>query len=76
MSTPIEVFKFGGASVMNAGAVRNMASIIKNSKKDNLLIVISAMGKITNKLEELTHAYILGQDNTTELHNCTQTPDN
>lgn len=67
MSTPIEVFKFGGASVMNAGAVRNMASIIKNSKKDNLLIVISAMGKITNKLEELTHAYILGQDNTTEL---------
>jgi len=63
----MEVYKFGGASVSNANAVRNLTSIIQNAKKDHLLIVISAMGKITNKLEELSTAYIYGQDNTYAL---------
>jgi aspartate kinase len=63
----MEVYKFGGASVMNAGAVKNLASIIKNSGHQHLLIVVSAMGKMTNKLEELSNAYNYGQDNTHEL---------
>jgi len=63
----MEIYKFGGASVKSAGAVRNMAGIIKNSKNNGLLIVVSAMGKITNKLEELSHAYILEQDNAHDL---------
>jgi len=63
----MEVYKFGGASVMNAGAVKNLAEIISNTGQNNLLIVISAMGKITNKLEELSNAYIFGQENTHEL---------
>ena len=63
----MEVYKFGGASVMNASAVRNLVSIIKKSGHQNLLIVVSAMGKMTNKLEELSNAYIFGQDNTHEL---------
>lgn len=63
----IEVYKFGGASVSNANAVKNLVSIIQNTQKDHLLIVISAMGKITNKLEELFKAYISGQDNTYAL---------
>jgi aspartate kinase len=59
----MEVYKFGGASVSSANAVKNLAGIIKNAKRENLLIVISAMGKTTNKLEELSAAYIFGQDN-------------
>jgi len=63
----MEVYKFGGASVVNAQAVRNLAEIIKNANQKHLLIVISAMGKTTNKLEELSHAYVFGQENTHEL---------
>ncbi|HEY0176899.1 MAG TPA: aspartate kinase [Pedobacter sp.] len=63
----MEVFKFGGASVVSADAVKNLAEIVKKEKKDNLLIVVSAMGKMTNKLEELSSAYIFGQDNTYDL---------
>lgn len=63
----MEVYKFGGASVSNASAVKNLVSIIQNAKKDHLLIVVSAMGKITNKLEELATAYIFGQENTYTL---------
>ncbi len=56
----MEVYKFGGASVANAESVKNAVNIIKNSARDNLLIVISAMGKVTDKLEDLVKAYIYG----------------
>jgi len=62
------VFKFGGASVKNAEAVRNVASIIKSFQEDKLLVIVSAMGKTTNKLEELLHAY-LSQSDTSVLLN-------
>ena len=63
----MEVYKFGGASVMSAEAIKNLAKIIKDAQKENLLIVVSAMGKITNKLEELSTAYIFGQEDTHQL---------
>ena len=53
----MKVFKFGGASVKNADAVRNVGRIVTQFKDDNLLVVISAMGKNTNKLEELVKAF-------------------
>jgi aspartate kinase len=53
----MKVFKFGGASVKNAEAVKNVAGILRNFQKDDLLIVVSAMGKTTNALELLAHAY-------------------
>lgn len=56
----MQVFKFGGASVKNAECIKNLAKIVENYPKTNLLIVVSAMGKMTNKLEELTSAYIKG----------------
>lgn len=46
----MKVFKFGGASVRDAEAVKNVASII-NMFDDNLAVVVSAMGKTTNALE-------------------------
>ncbi|MBK5279166.1 MAG: aspartate kinase [Bacteroidia bacterium] len=51
----MRVFKFGGASVKNAAALRNVASIL-SSQKDPLLVVVSAMGKTTNTLELIASA--------------------
>jgi aspartate kinase len=53
----MQVFKFGGASVKDAESVKNIASLLKNRVNEPTVIVISAMGKMTNKLEELTLAY-------------------
>ncbi len=53
----MKVFKFGGASVKNADAVKNVASIIKRYPDDKLVVVISAMGKTTNLLEQVVEAY-------------------
>lgn len=61
------VFKFGGASVKDAAGVMNVANIVSQYPQERLLIVISAMGKITNKLEDLYRAYIAGQENTQEI---------
>jgi aspartate kinase len=51
----MKVFKFGGASVKSADAVRNVAKIIEGN--DNLVVVISAMGKTTNLMESLVKSY-------------------
>lgn len=52
----MRIFKFGGASVKDADAVRNVNNIIDSFKNDKLIIVVSAMGKTTNAMEEITHA--------------------
>lgn len=50
----MKVFKFGGASVNSADAVRNMAQIVQTHlESDTLVVVVSAMGKTTNLLEKL-----------------------
>ena len=54
----MDIFKFGGASVKNAEGVKNLANIVRDYKKGNLLVVVSAMGKMTDKLEALTQAYL------------------
>lgn len=50
------VFKFGGASVKDADAVRNVSRILSLYPNDKRLVVISAMGKTTNALEEIANA--------------------
>jgi len=55
----MKVFKFGGASVKDAESVKNIASILQNYR-ENLVVVVSAMGKTTNALERFLHAYISG----------------
>ncbi len=50
------VFKFGGASVKTAEAVKNVGKIVE-SYPDNIIIVISAMGKSTNDLEVIAQKY-------------------
>lgn len=58
------VFKFGGASVQSAQAVRNIASIM-DQYPEKVIIVVSAMGKTTNVLENLVTAYFKGADTST-----------
>ena len=52
----MNVYKFGGASVKDAEGVRNLFNIV-NTQKENLIIVVSAMGKMTDALEVLCNAY-------------------
>ncbi|MFM7731179.1 MAG: aspartate kinase, partial [Flavobacteriales bacterium] len=47
------VFKFGGASVRDAESVENVLRILKMHAHQKLIVVISAMGKVTNLLEEI-----------------------
>ena len=49
----MQVFKFGGASVNSANAIRNMANIVQAHLDQPLVVVVSAMGKTTNLLERL-----------------------
>lgn len=49
----MQVFKFGGASVKDADAVKNVGKIIKNHRTKSLVVVVSAMGKTTRALEDL-----------------------
>lgn len=52
----MKVFKFGGASVKNGDAVKNVANIIALFSGEKIGIVVSAMGKTTNALEEIVGA--------------------
>ncbi len=58
----MKVFKFGGASVKDAAGVRNVAKVLSHFPDDDLLIVVSAMGKTTNALEEVVWADLEGRD--------------
>lgn len=53
----MKVFKFGGASVKDANAVRNIGVILRKYKEP-LVVVVSAMGKTTNALERVLNAYV------------------
>ncbi|WP_321288152.1 aspartate kinase [uncultured Sunxiuqinia sp.] len=52
----MKIFKFGGASVSSTDAIKNATSII-DLFPDKKVIVVSAMGKTTNELEELVKSY-------------------
>lgn len=63
----MKVFKFGGASVKDAEGIKNVSSIINSHSGNELLVVVSAMGKITNQLEDLYRAYLNGQDDMQQI---------
>ncbi|PMR71986.1 aspartate kinase [Billgrantia endophytica] len=50
------VFKFGGASIKDADAIRNLTPLIEAHADRPLVVVVSAMGKTTNALEALLAA--------------------
>ncbi|MBP0611470.1 aspartate kinase [Chryseobacterium sp. cx-311] len=53
----MKVFKFGGASVKDANGVRNVATVLNSQGTDACLLVVSAMGKTTNALENVISLY-------------------
>lgn len=54
----MKIFKFGGASVKDAESVENVATILRQYEQSKVLVVISAMAKTTNLLENLVGSYI------------------
>lgn len=63
----MKVFKFGGASVKDTDGVRNLGSVLDRYGKDELLVVVSAMGKTTNALEEVVQNLMADKDWKTPL---------
>jgi aspartate kinase len=53
----MKIFKFGGASVKDAESIKNVVKVLRHEGFENTLIVISAMGKMTNAFEEVATAY-------------------
>lgn len=64
----MQIFKFGGASVKDAAGVKNLAEIVSSFGNERVVIVVSAMGKTTNKLEELVKQAHTGADYSTSLN--------
>jgi len=57
------VFKFGGASVKDAEGVKNLKKILEIHKGEKLIVIISAMGKMTNQLEKVLDAWYYSPEN-------------
>ncbi len=55
------LFKFGGASVKDADSIKNLAEILFNRLRNRTVIVVSAMGKTTNALEEILDLKLSGK---------------
>jgi len=58
----MKVFKFGGASVKDAAGVRNVERIVRLEGANDLMVVVSAMGKTTNALERVVDYLAAGQE--------------
>ena len=56
------IYKFGGASVKDSSAVKNLAEILRNRLRKNMIIVVSAMGKTTNALENILSKKLKGEE--------------
>ena len=65
----MRIFKFGGASVKDAASVRNVASVLQKVGHEDVLIIVSAMGKTTNALEDIVAIY---QNNPEQLKSSIQ----
>lgn len=53
----MKVFKFGGASIKDYDSIKNVAYILEKYKDEKILIVISALGKMTNALEKVSEEF-------------------
>ena len=54
----MQVFKFGGASVKDAEAVKNISVLLSKQSTKETVMVVSAMAKTTNALEEVCKSFI------------------
>ncbi|MHA6727200.1 aspartate kinase [Chryseobacterium sp. A301] len=63
----MKVYKFGGASVKDAQSVRNVSRVLELQGQDSILVVVSAMGKTTNALEEVLLDLMHGRETQTKI---------
>jgi aspartate kinase len=63
----MKVFKFGGASVKDVSGVKNVAIILQLYVGSPLVVVVSAMGKTTNALEDILNRHRNHLDHSAEL---------
>lgn len=61
------VFKFGGASIATIERAKNLAQILQNSPIQHPVVVISAIGKVTNRLEKIVHNFFTDQQEALRL---------
>ncbi|MGB8704229.1 MAG: aspartate kinase [Gillisia sp.] len=68
----MDIFKFGGASVKDAASIKNVFQVLQKTGTSDKVLVISAMGKITNALENVIAAYLQTEkipvEEITEIH--------
>ena len=57
MKKTVKVFKFGGASLKDAAAIKHVGQILHGFAQESILIVVSAIGKTTNSLEKVVEAH-------------------
>jgi len=65
----MRIFKFGGASVKDAAGIRNVYEVLQKTGYEDVLLVVSAMGKTTNALEVVIKDYF---DKSTALKSSVQ----
>lgn len=65
----MKIFKFGGASVKDSNSVINVGRILELYKDEQVLIVVSAMGKTTNLIEGIIRDFFLNKTINTTLVN-------
>ena len=59
----MKIYKFGGASIKDSDGVKNLLSILNIKKIEKTLLVVSAMGKTTNNLEQVVDNYFNNKNN-------------
>ena len=65
----MRIFKFGGASVKDASGIKNVYEVLQKVGYEDVLLVVSAMGKTTNALEIVIKNYF---DKSPELNSSVQ----
>ena len=65
----MRIFKFGGASIKDADGIKNVFELLNKVGSEDVLLVVSAMGKTTNALEIVIKNYF---DKSKELQSSVQ----
>jgi len=61
-----KVFKFGGASIKDVESIKNVGDILLSFDAEKLVVVFSAMGKVTNMLEKVVDSYFTKSNDSIE----------
>ncbi len=61
-----KVFKFGGASIKDVESIKNVGDILLSYDAEKLVVVFSAMGKVTNMLEKVVESYVTKSNDSIE----------